>query len=97
MLFYIGGPDIVLSFSYRYYQQHFMDHLRQAAIDTLLGNPIDVDQLNNNWSHYLNILDNCCLELIPMKPPNIQLQLATHPDFLYANVLYNLARFVACF
>ncbi|XP_012222775.2 phosphatidylinositide phosphatase SAC2 isoform X1 [Linepithema humile] len=77
----------------RYYQQHFMDNLRQAAIDTLLGNPIDVDQLNNNWSHYLNVLDNCCLELIPMKPPNIQLQLATHPDFLYANALYNLARY----
>lgn len=71
-----------------------MDDLRQAAIDTLLGNPIDVDQLNNDWSHYLDIFDNCCLELIPMKPPNIQLQLATHPDFLYATALYNLARFV---
>ncbi|XP_029675642.1 phosphatidylinositide phosphatase SAC2 isoform X1 [Formica exsecta] len=77
----------------RYYQQHFMDDLRQAAIDTLLGNPIDVDQLNNDWSHYLDIFDNCCLELIPMKPPNIQLQLATHPDFLYATALYNLARY----
>lgn len=71
-----------------------MDDLRQAAIDTLLGNSIDVDQLNNDWSHYLDIFDNCCLELIPMKPPNIQLQLATHPDFLYATALYNLARFV---
>ncbi|XP_071556222.1 phosphatidylinositide phosphatase SAC2 isoform X1 [Temnothorax nylanderi] len=77
----------------RYYQQHFMDDLRQAAIDTLLGNSIDVHQLNNDWSHYLDILDNCCLELIPMKPPNIQLQLATHPDFLYATALYNLARY----
>ncbi|CAL1673573.1 unnamed protein product [Lasius platythorax] len=77
----------------RYYQQHFMDDLRQAAIDTLLGNPIDVDQLNNDWSHYLDIFDNCCLELIPMKPPNIQLQLTTHPDFLYATALYNLARY----
>ncbi|XP_032679990.1 phosphatidylinositide phosphatase SAC2 isoform X1 [Odontomachus brunneus] len=77
----------------RYYQQHFMDDLRQAAIDTLLGNPIDVDRLNNDWSHYLDILDNCCLELIPMKPPNIQLQLATHPDFLYVTALYDLARY----
>ncbi|XP_011329507.1 phosphatidylinositide phosphatase SAC2 isoform X2 [Ooceraea biroi] len=77
----------------RYYQQHFMDDLRQAAIDTLLGNPIDVAQLNTDWSHYLDILDNCCLELMPIKPPNIQLQLATLPDFLYATALYNLARY----
>lgn len=74
-----------------------MDDLRQAAIDTLLGNSIDVNRLNDDWSHYLDILDNCCLELIPMKPPNIQLELTTHPDFLYATALYNLARFVACF
>ncbi|XP_020298278.1 phosphatidylinositide phosphatase SAC2 isoform X2 [Pseudomyrmex gracilis] len=77
----------------RYYQQHFMDDLRQSAIDTLLGNPIDVDQLNNDWSHYLDIFDNCCLELIPMKPPNVQLQIATLPDFLYATALYNLLRY----
>lgn len=74
-----------------------MDDLRQSAIDTLLGNPIDVDQLNNDWSHYLDIFDNCCLELIPMKPPNVQLQIATLPDFLYATALYDLLRFVACF
>lgn len=73
-----------------------MDDLRQAAIETLLGNPIDVDQLNNDWSHYLDILDNCCLELIPTKPPNIELQLATHPEFLYATAMCNLARFVFC-
>ncbi|KAK2581072.1 hypothetical protein KPH14_006114 [Odynerus spinipes] len=77
----------------RYFQQHFMDDLRQAAIDTLLGNPINVDQLNNDWSHYLDILDNCCLELIPTKPPNIELQLATHPEFLYATAMCNLARY----
>lgn len=71
-----------------------MDDIRQAAIDTLLGNPIDVNQLNTDWSHYLDILDNCCLELIPAKPPNIELQLATHPDFLYASAMYDLARFV---
>ncbi|KAI4487595.1 hypothetical protein M0804_005744 [Polistes exclamans] len=77
----------------RYFQQHFMDDLRQAAIDTLLGNIINVDQLNYDWSHYLDILDNCCLELIPTKPPNIELQLATHPEFLYATAMYNLARY----
>ncbi|OAD59920.1 Phosphatidylinositide phosphatase SAC2 [Eufriesea mexicana] len=76
----------------RYFQQHFMDDIRQAAIDTLLGNPIDVNQLNTDWSHYLDILDNCCLELIPAKPPNIELQLATYPDFLYASAMYRLAR-----
>ncbi|CAK9808185.1 Phosphatidylinositide phosphatase SAC2 [Anthophora quadrimaculata] len=77
----------------RYFQQHFMDDIRQAAIDTLLGNPIDVNQLNTDWSHYLDILDNCCLELIPAKPPNIELQLATHPEFLYASAMYDLARY----
>ncbi|XP_060825079.1 phosphatidylinositide phosphatase SAC2 isoform X1 [Bombus pascuorum] len=77
----------------RYFQQHFMDDMRQAAIDTLLGNPIDVNQLNTDWSHYLDILDNCCLELIPVKPPNIELQLATYPDILYASAMYDLARY----
>lgn len=81
----------------RYFQQHFMDDIRQAAIDTLLGNPIDVNQLNTDWSHYLDILDNCCLELIPAKPPNIELQLATYSDFLYASAMYDLARFVLSF
>lgn len=74
-----------------------MDDMRQAAIDTLLGNPIDVNQLNTDWSHYLDILDNCCLELIPVKPPNIELQLATYPDILYASAMYDLARFVLGF
>ncbi|KAF3429899.1 hypothetical protein E2986_07266 [Frieseomelitta varia] len=77
----------------RYFQQHFMDDIRQAAIDTLLGNPVDVNQLNTDWSHYLDILDNCCLELIPVKPPNIELQLATYPDILYASAMYDLARY----
>ncbi|KOX67473.1 Phosphatidylinositide phosphatase SAC2 [Melipona quadrifasciata] len=76
----------------RYFQQHFMDDIRQAAINTLLGNPVDVNQLNTDWSHYLDILDNCCLELIPVKPPNIELQLATYPDILYASAMYDLAR-----
>ncbi|KAF3429898.1 hypothetical protein E2986_07266 [Frieseomelitta varia] len=83
--------DTFLSFSHRYFQQHFMDDIRQAAIDTLLGNPVDVNQLNTDWSHYLDILDNCCLELIPVKPPNIELQLATYPDILYASAMYDLA------
>ncbi|XP_076758366.1 phosphatidylinositide phosphatase spermathreecae isoform X1 [Xylocopa sonorina] len=77
----------------RYFQQHFMDDIRQAAIDTLLGNSIDVNQLNTDWSHYLDILDNCCLELIPAKPPNIELQLATYPDILYVTAIYHLARY----
>ncbi|XP_076677139.1 phosphatidylinositide phosphatase spermathreecae isoform X2 [Andrena cerasifolii] len=77
----------------RYYQQHFMDDKRQAAIDILLGNPIDVNQLNIDWSHYLDILDNCCHELIPAKPSYVELQLATHPEFLYASVMYDLARY----
>ncbi|XP_029034704.1 phosphatidylinositide phosphatase SAC2 isoform X1 [Osmia bicornis bicornis] len=77
----------------RYFQHHFMDDIRQAAIDTMLGNPIDVNQLNTDWSHYLRILDYCCVELIPAKPPNIELQLATYPDFLYASAMYNLARY----
>ncbi|XP_012287768.1 phosphatidylinositide phosphatase SAC2 isoform X2 [Orussus abietinus] len=78
----------------RYYRQHFLDDLRQAAVDILLGNPISVDQLNGDyWSHRLQVIDNCCLELIPTKPPDIQLQLATHPDFLFANAVYHLARY----
>ncbi|XP_016841038.1 phosphatidylinositide phosphatase SAC2 isoform X1 [Nasonia vitripennis] len=77
----------------RYIQQHFLDDIRQATIDVLLGYPIDLDQLNDDWSHYLNIIDNCCLELIPAKPPNIQVQLTTHPEFIYANIMFDLARY----
>lgn len=83
-----------LVFRYRYYQQHFLDDIRQAAIDISLGYSIDTDQLNIDWSHYLDILDNCCLDLIPAKPPKIELQLNTHPDILYATAMYNLTRFV---
>ncbi|KAJ8686238.1 hypothetical protein QAD02_022032 [Eretmocerus hayati] len=77
----------------RYIRQHFLDDIRQATIDVLLGYPINLEQLNDDWFHYLNIIDNCCLELIPAKPPNIQLQLTTHPEFLYANIMFNFARY----
>lgn len=79
---------------FRYYQQHFLDDIRQAAIDILLGNTVNTDQLNIDWSHYLDILDNCCLELIPAKPPKIEIQLNTHADILYATAMFNMTRFV---
>ncbi|XP_031844810.1 phosphatidylinositide phosphatase spermathreecae isoform X1 [Nomia melanderi] len=77
----------------RYFQQHFMDEMRQAAIDTLLGNPINVNELNLDWSHYLDIFDNCCNELIPVKLTSVELHLATYPDFIYASAIYHLVRY----
>ncbi|XP_058798092.1 phosphatidylinositide phosphatase SAC2 isoform X2 [Phymastichus coffea] len=77
----------------RYIQQHFMDDIRQATIDVLLGYPINLEHLKDDWSHYLNVFDNCCLELIPIKPPNIQFLLATHPEYLYVNIMFKLTRY----
>ncbi|XP_034939249.1 LOW QUALITY PROTEIN: phosphatidylinositide phosphatase SAC2 [Chelonus insularis] len=77
----------------RYIQQHFLDETRQAAIDITLGSAIDIQKFNNNWLHYLDIIDHCCLELIPAKPPNIQLQLANHPEFLFATIICKIVRY----
>ncbi|XP_015433171.1 PREDICTED: phosphatidylinositide phosphatase SAC2 [Dufourea novaeangliae] len=77
----------------RYFQQHFLDDIRQAAIDTLLGNPINFNELKLDWSHYLDIFDHCCNELIPVKPTSIELQIATYPDFIYASAMYYLVRY----
>ncbi|XP_078033429.1 phosphatidylinositide phosphatase spermathreecae isoform X1 [Augochlora pura] len=77
----------------RYFRQHFMDDIRQVAIDILLGNPINVNDLNTNWLHYLDIFDNCCNEIIPMITTSIELQLATYPEFLYARAMYYLVRY----
>ncbi|KAK0159400.1 hypothetical protein PV328_010279 [Microctonus aethiopoides] len=77
----------------RYYQQHFLDETRQAAIDITLGYNIEYQHYKNEWLHYLNIIDNCCLELIPIKPPNIQLIIATYPEIQFATAIYPLARY----
>ncbi|XP_046476213.1 phosphatidylinositide phosphatase SAC2 isoform X1 [Neodiprion pinetum] len=77
----------------RYFQQHFKDDLRQAAIDILLGYPILIDELKRDWSDYLDIIDNCSRELIPIQPPPIELIIANWPEFLYANAMYHLGRY----
>lgn len=80
------------NFYRRYYQQHFLDETRQAAIDITLGYNIEYQHYKNEWLHYLNIIDNCCLELIPIKPPNIQLIISTYPEIQFATAIYPLAR-----
>ncbi|XP_044583408.1 phosphatidylinositide phosphatase SAC2 isoform X1 [Cotesia glomerata] len=77
----------------RYYQQHFLDETYQAAIDITLGNPIDIEKLKTSYLHSLHILDNCCVELIPVKPPNIELQFLNHSEILLATNIYTFMRY----
>ncbi|XP_063992815.1 phosphatidylinositide phosphatase SAC2 isoform X1 [Diachasmimorpha longicaudata] len=77
----------------RYYQQHFLDATRQAAIDLTVGIQVDVEGLRDDWLHYLQIINNCCVELIPVKPPNLRLFIAEYPDILFASLVFNISRY----